>query len=155
MSNFLGEFDCKLDDRNRLMIPANLLKQLSGAEDDGVVINRGFEKCLVLYTKKEWDKIVDELSKLNPYEKKTREFIRYFTRGASHLKLDKSTRVVLATTLMDYAGIKKDVVISCQVSRIEIWAQEDYDTEMIIEPEDFSDLAEQVMGNKARRGDDE
>jgi len=137
------------------MIPANLLKQLSGAEDDGVVINRGFEKCLVLYTKKEWDKIVDELSKLNPYEKKTREFIRYFTRGASHLKLDKSTRVVLATTLMDYAGIKKDVVISCQVSRIEIWAQEAYDTEMIIEPEDFSDLAEQVMGNKARRGDDE
>jgi len=79
MSHFLGEFDCKLDAKGRMMIPVGLKKQLPGAENEGLVINRGFEKHLVIYTRKEWDKIVDDLSKLNQYEKKTREF--YTIRG--------------------------------------------------------------------------
>jgi len=154
MSHFLGEFDCKLDDRNRLMVPASLMKQLPGADSEGLVINRGFEKHLVIYTKKEWDKIVDDLSKLNQYEKRTREFIRYFTRGATHLSLDKLNRVVLSKVLMDYAGIKAEVILACQLNRIELWARDAYDAEMDNEPENFANLAEEVMGNKARRNDE-
>ncbi|WP_183575167.1 division/cell wall cluster transcriptional repressor MraZ [Mucilaginibacter sp. X5P1] len=154
MSNFLGEFDCKLDDRNRLMIPANLMKQLPGADSEGLVVNRGFEKHLVIYTKKEWDKIVDDLSRLNQYEKRTREFIRYFTRGATHLTLDKLNRVVLSKVLMDYAGIKAEVILACQLNKIELWARDAYEDQMDSEPENFANLAEEVMGNKARRGDE-
>ena len=51
------------------MIPSSLKKQLPEAEREGLVINRGFEKHLVIYTKKEWDQITGELSKLNLYEK--------------------------------------------------------------------------------------
>jgi MraZ protein len=155
MSHFLGEFDCKLDDRNRLMIPANLMKQLPGADSEGLVINRGFEKHLVIYTKKEWDKIVDDLSQLNQYEKRTREFIRYFTRGATHLSLDKLNRIVLSKVLMDYAGIQTEVILACQLNKIELWAREAYETQMDSEPENFANLAEEVMGNKARRGGNE
>ena len=154
MSNFLGEFDCKLDDRNRLMIPANLMKQLPGADTEGLVINRGFEKHLVIYTKSEWDKIVDDLSKLNQYEKRTREFIRYFTRGATHLTLDKANRVLLSKVLMDYAGIQSEVILACQLNKIELWARDAYDEQMDSEPENFANLAEEVMGNKARRNDE-
>jgi MraZ protein len=154
MSHFLGEFDCKLDDRNRLMIPASLMKQLPGADNDGLVINRGFEKHLVIYTKNEWEKIVEELSKLNQYEKRTREFIRYFTRGATHLSLDKLNRAVLSKGLLDYAGIKTDVILACQLNRIELWAKDAYDAAMDSEPENFANLAEEVMGNKARRNDE-
>lgn len=136
------------------MIPANLMKQLPGADSEGLVINRGFEKHLVIYTKKEWDKIVDDLSKLNQYEKRTREFIRYFTRGATHLSLDKLNRVVLSKVLMDYAGIKAEVILACQLNRIELWARDAYDAEMDNEPENFANLAEEVMGNKARRNDE-
>jgi len=112
MSHFLGEFDCKLDAKGRMMIPSSLKKQLPKIEQEGLVINRGFEKHLVCYTKKEWDKIVDELSKLNPYEKRTREFIRYFTRGATELTLDSANRVLLPKILLEYADIQADVVIS-------------------------------------------
>jgi MraZ protein len=52
MSHFLGEFDCKLDAKGRMMIPSSLKKQLPEAEREGLVINRGFEKHLVIYTKK-------------------------------------------------------------------------------------------------------
>lgn len=154
MSHFLGEFDCKLDAKGRLMIPSNLKKQLPEAEREGLVINRGFEKHLVVYTKKEWDKITDELSKLNQYEKKTREFIRYFTRGATELSLDAASRVLFPKSLMEYAGIQTEVVLSCQFNKIEIWAKSAYDLQLDNEPENFSNLAEEVMGQAGRRSDD-
>ncbi|HEY0896134.1 MAG TPA: division/cell wall cluster transcriptional repressor MraZ [Sphingobacteriaceae bacterium] len=154
MAHFLGEFDCKLDAKGRMMIPSNLKKQLPEAEREGLVINRGFEKHLVIYTKKEWDKIVEELSKLNPYEKKTREFIRYFTRGATELTLDSANRVLLPKSLLDYAGVESEVVLSCQFNKIELWSKEAYDAQLDNEPENFADLAEEVMGGAGRRSDD-
>lgn len=155
MAHFLGEFDCKLDIKGRMMIPANLKKQLPEAESEGLVINRGFEKCLMIYTRKEWNKIVDVLSKKNQYEKKTREFIRYFMRGATELSLDSSNRVLLPKTLLDYAGIELDVVLSCQIGRIEVWAQNVYDGTIDNEPENFANMAEEVMGDAAGRANDE
>ncbi|WP_423149056.1 division/cell wall cluster transcriptional repressor MraZ [Rubrolithibacter danxiaensis] len=153
MSHFLGEFDCKLDAKGRLMIPVGLRKQLPDAEREGLVVNRGFEKHLVVYTRKEWDKIVEDLSKLNQYEKKTREFIRYFTRGATELVLDAAGRVLLPKSLLDYAGIASDIVLACQFNKIELWAKDSYDAQLDNEPDNFSNLAEEVMGNIGRRSD--
>jgi MraZ protein len=153
MSHLLGEYDCKLDAKGRMMIPVGLKKQLPEAESEGLVINRGFEKHLVIYTRKEWNKIIEELSKLNQYEKRTREFIRYFTRGASELMLDSSGRVLLPKTLLDYAVINADVVLSCQFTKIEVWAKDAYDAQMDNEPESFANLAEEVMGKKGRAAD--
>ncbi len=154
MPHFLGEFECKLDAKGRMMIPVALKKQLPEAESEGLVINRGFEKHLVIYTRKEWNKIVDDLSKLNSYEKRTREFIRYFTRGATELTLDASGRVLLPKALMEYAGINMDVVLACQFNKIEVWAQDAYDTQMDNEPENFANLAEEVMGSGRRKEDE-
>jgi MraZ protein len=154
MSHFLGEFDCKLDAKGRLMIPVGLRKQLPDAEREGLVVNRGFEKHLVVYTRKEWDKIVDDLSKLNQYEKKTREFIRYFTRGATELTLDAAGRVLFPKSLLDYAEVGADVVLSCQFNKIEVWAKEAYDSQLDNEPENFANLAEEVMGSLGRRVDE-
>jgi MraZ protein len=150
MSHFLGEFECKLDAKGRMMVPVGLKKQLPEADKEGLVINRGFEKHLVIYTRREWDKIVEDLSKLNAYEKKTREFIRYFTRGASELSLDAAGRVLLPKALLEYAGINAEVVLACQFNKIEVWAQEAYDAQMDNEPENFANLAEEVMGRAGR-----
>ncbi|MDB5011552.1 MAG: mraZ [Mucilaginibacter sp.] len=154
MSKFLGEFDCKLDAKGRMMIPVGLKKQLPEADDKGLVINRGFEKHLVIYTRKEWNKIVDDLEKLNSYEKKTREFIRYFTRGASELTLDSAGRVLLPKALLEYAGIESDVVLSCQFNKIEVWAEAAYNAQLDNEPDNFARLAEEVMGGAGRGGDE-
>ncbi|MEE1883897.1 division/cell wall cluster transcriptional repressor MraZ [Pedobacter flavus] len=155
MVQLLGEFDCKLDAKGRMMVPSNLKKQLPGAEQDGLVVNRGFEKHLVIYPRKVWEEIVAELSKLNQYEKKTREFIRFFTRGATELTLDASGRVLLPKSLLEFAGIKSDVVLACQFDKIEVWAREAYEDLLDNEPENFANLAEEVMGNSNRRKDGE
>jgi len=151
MSHFLGEFDCKLDAKGRMMIPSSLKKQLPEAEREGLVINRGFEKHLVIYTKKEWDSITEELSKLNAYEKKSRDFIRYFTRGATELSLDSANRILFPKALMEYAGISGEVVLSCVLNKIEVWAKDAYESQMDNEPENFANLAEEVMGSMGRR----
>lgn len=151
MSHFLGEFDCKLDAKGRMMIPSSLKKQLPEAEREGLVINRGFEKHLVIYTKREWDNITEELSKLNVYEKKSRDFIRYFTRGATELTLDSANRILFPKVLMEYAGISGEVVLSCVLNKIEVWAKDAYDFQLDNEPENFSKLAEEVMGSTGRR----
>lgn len=149
----MGEFECKLDAKGRLMLPAGLRKQMPEAEREGLVVNRGFEKHLVIYTRKEWDRIVDDLSKLNQYEKKTREFIRYFTRGATELSLDAAGRVLLPKSLTEYAGMGADVVLASQFNKIELWAKEAYDAQLDDEPENFANLAEEVMGGLGRRSD--
>ena len=135
------------------MLPAGLRKQMPEAEREGLVVNRGFEKHLVIYTRKEWDAIVADLSKLNQYEKKTREFIRYFTRGATELSLDAAGRILLPKSLTEYAGMGADVVLASQFNKIEVWAKDAYDAQLDNEPDNFANLAEEVMGGAGRRVD--
>lgn len=81
MPQFLGEYECKVDAKGRLRLPSLLLKQLNGAEQAGFVMNRGFEKCLVLHPKHEWERITTELNELNLYVQKNRDFLRFFLEG--------------------------------------------------------------------------
>lgn len=134
------------------MMPSGLRKQLDPEAQETFVLNRGFEKCLVLYPKNVWSGISAEISKLNQYKKKNREFIRYFYRGASEISLDGTGRLLFPKRLMAYASITKEVVLFAYFDRIEVWDKKTYDNLLTDEPDDFSNLAEEVMGSK---GDDE
>lgn len=147
MASFLGEFECKLDAKLRIALPSGLKKQMPVAAESRFVINRGFEKHLVLYPFDEWEIITGELNRLNLYVKKHREFVRYFHRGATELTLDGSGRLLLPKRLLTYAGIKEEVVLLAYANRIEVWDSELYDSVLENEPEDFAKLAEDIMGN--------
>lgn len=154
MAQFHGEYECKLDAKGRLIIPAALKKQLPKAADNTFFINRGFEKCCVLYPSNEWEQIATEINKLSDYIRKEREFKRYFLRGASQLVMDNASRILLPKQQLTYAGIKADVVLLAYGNKIEIWSKSQYNKMLSEEPEDFSALAEDVMTRKERRGDD-
>lgn len=147
MTNFIGEFECKLDAKGRLMLPASLRKQLDPAAQESFVMNRGFEKCLVLYPKNDWKYISEEVNKLNQYVKKNREFTRYFYRGATELGLDGTGRLLFPKRLLAYAGVEKEVVLFAHGNKIEIWDKKVYDNLLTDEPEEFANLAEEVMGS--------
>jgi MraZ protein len=146
MSHLLGEFDCKLDAKGRVIIPVGLKRQLPGVDTEGLVINRGFEKHLVIYPRKEWNKVVQRLTATaNPYKKKTRDLVRYINRGAAELMLDTGNRVLLPKPLLEYAGIKNDLVLSCQFNIVEVWAADAYYAEL--DKTDIADIAEEIMGD--------
>lgn len=142
----LGEKQVTLDAKGRFRIPSGLLKNLGERADLEFVVNRGFEKCLVMYPRPLWNQIRTELDKLNLYKKQNRAFVRYFYRGASELNPDSADRVNLPQQLIEYAGMDKEIVLAPINGRIEIWAKPEYDKMMEEEPEDFSDLAEAVLG---------
>ena len=154
MNDLIGEFDCKMDAKGRLMLPVSLKKQLPDVERDGLIINRGFEQNLVIYPRKVWEQTVAELSKLNMFERKNREFVRAFQRGATPLSLDATGRVLLPKTLLEYAGITSELVLACQLDKIEVWDKKIYDNLFDGTPENFSALAEEVMGGRNKGGAD-
>ncbi len=146
MANLFGEYVCKVDAKGRFMLPTGLMKQLAGKDRERFVINRGFEKNLTLFPETEWQKITKEINALNLYNKKNREFVRYFYRGASELVCDSSNRLLLPKTLVEYAALEKEVVLFAYANRIEIWSKDLYENAMSAEPAEFSALAEEVMG---------
>ena len=148
MTQLIGEFDCKLDAKGRLSVPSSLKKQLPDVERDGLVVSRGFEQNLIIYPKKVWESIVAEMMKLNMYIPENREFVRKFQRGATEVSLDAAGRVLLPKSLSDFAKIGSEVVLACQLDKIEVWDKKAYDDLFNDSPEDFAKLAERVMGNK-------
>ncbi|MDQ5909634.1 MAG: transcriptional regulator MraZ [Pseudomonadota bacterium] len=148
MTNFLGEFECRLDAKARVALPAALRKQLLMDEaGERFVVNRGFEQHLTLYPFTEWQRITAELNQLNLYVKKNRDFVRYFHRGATELELDSSGRLLLPRRLLDYAGIREAMILLGYANRIECWDPMRYDHLLSDEPADFAQLAEDIMGN--------
>lgn len=145
MQQLLGEYDCKIDPKGRFRMPTDLIGQLG----EGVrtfVVNRGFEKCLMLYPEPVWERITTEINQLNLYNKKNRDFVRYFYRGAQKLELDSADRMLITKRLLEYANIDKDLILSAYNDRIEVWSKEQYDRMLDEEPDDFSGLAEEVLG---------
>lgn len=146
MTNLLGEFECRLDSKYRIALPAALKKQLPPEAEGRFVINRGFEQHLVIYPFNAWEAIAAELRRLNLFVKKNRDFVRYFHRGATELMLDGAGRLLLPKRLLDYAGITADVILLAYSNRIECWDKDLYDRLLEAEPEDFARLAEDIMG---------
>ncbi len=150
MNHLLGEFDCKLDAKGRLVLPAGLLRQLPPEAAEHFVINRGFERNLSLYPFEEWQRVSERVNQLNLFVQKNRQFARYFYRGATELRLDASNRLLLPRRLLEYAGIESQVVLVCFPSFIEIWAEEAYGDVFDIEPVEFASLAEEIMGDRPK-----
>ena len=146
MASLIGEFDCKIDAKFRIMLPANLKKQFSTEDQFTFVINRGIEKCLNLYPQSEWKKISTELEKLNIYNQKNRELVRYFFRGATEITLDSSNRILLPQNLLQYAGIDKEIVLFAYFNKVEIWGKEEYENFLANEPKDFSKMVDKILG---------
>lgn len=146
MVQLYGEYECRLDGKGRLKMPAQLLKQLGGLSPSTFFVNRGFEKCIMMYPEKVWDKIVEGINDLNVYRQKDRNFIRYFFRGVSSVTTDSADRVLIGKNLLQYAGIEKDAVLFAYLDRIEVWDKETYYGMLDAEPDEFSSLAEQVLG---------
>jgi MraZ protein len=149
---FTGEYECRLDAKGRLKLPAALIKQMGGGDELIFVVNRGFEKHLMLYPNDVWEVKTKEINQLNIYSTQQRQAIRYFYRGATQLEMDGAERVNLPASLVEYAGIDKDVMLFAYQNQIEIWAKDKYDEMMDTEPVDFDSISSFFQGSNRSDG---
>ncbi len=148
MPKFIGEFEGKIDAKGRVVLPVGLKKQLPADSTDHLVINRGFDKCLVIYTRPDWDNETLKLEGLDSFNKLDRQFIRIYNNGATEVGLDTANRILIPKKLALYAEIENDVVLYAYDNKIEIWSKNNYETQMNIDPDEFSKMAETVMSRK-------
>ncbi len=110
-----GEYQHTLDAKGRLFIPAKLREQLG----DSFVVTKGLDECLFLYPQKAWDELEQKIRQL-PMSK-SRGLQRFFLSSAADVTVDRQGRIVIPTTLRNYANLERDVVVIGVGERAELW----------------------------------
>ncbi|MGC1203350.1 MAG: division/cell wall cluster transcriptional repressor MraZ [Flavobacteriaceae bacterium] len=147
MDLLTGTYECKVDAKGRLMMPAAIKKQLASVLQDGFVLRRSvFQKCLELYPMSEWQALMQKMNTLNKFKKKNNDFIRRFTAGAKIVEVDINGRLLVPKDLTVFANISKNIVVASAINIIEIWDKDLYEQAIDDAAIDFADLAEEVMG---------
>ncbi len=148
MTNLIGSYEVKADAKARVMIPSGLKKQIQPILNEGFILKKSiFQECLELYPMNEWNKEAESLSKLNRFKKENSDFIRVFMSGVRSVEIDSAGRIQIPKELAQYAKIKKNLVISSSLNRMEIWDKDVYYKVLNSPDVDFGELAEKVMGS--------
>ena len=117
---FMGEYNHTIDAKGRLIIPSRF-RELLGEE---FVLTRGLDGCLSIYPMDEWVAFEEKLRALPLTNKDARTFSRFFVAGATTCQLDKQGRILVPQPLRQFAGLDKDVVLTGNLNRIEVWSKE-------------------------------
>ena len=125
MVNFVDEYPRQLDERGRIILPAKVREAMSGI----VYVTRSMsDKCLYLYPKEEWERISEKINRLpTATDRNAAAFSRLFFGKASSADVDKQGRVPISKRLIEYAGLKKDVVLVGANTRLELWDNEEWE----------------------------
>jgi MraZ protein len=117
---FIGEYTHNLDSKGRVAIPVKFRQKLTG----GAIVTRGLDRCLFVFTNKDWETLAQKLIALPLAQANSRAFVRLMLAGAVDVELDKQGRILIPDYLREYAGLKKQVVVAGLYNRIEIWDSE-------------------------------
>lgn len=138
---FMGEYHHNIDEKGRIVLPGKFRE----IAKNSIVITRGLEKCLYLYTQEEWAKFVDKLSKLPFTKRDARTFMRSLFASATLCEFDRSGRINITSPLVSYAGLTKECVIIGVNDRIEIWDETLFNNFMLDNAEKIEDIAENLF----------
>lgn len=116
---FMGEYNHIIDAKGRLIIPARF-RELLGEE---FILTKGLDGCLSIYPMDAWEAFETKLRALPLTNKNARTFTRFFVAGATNCELDRQGRILVPQTLREFAGLEKEVVLTGNLDRIEIWSK--------------------------------
>lgn len=157
MITFIGDYSGKIDSKGRVTFPSAFKRQLKDFANDSFVLKRDiFEKCLILYPMKEWERQNQLIrSRTNPYNREHSRFLRMFYSGTAEVSLDNNSRILIPRRLLDYACIDSEIVMAGHFGKIEIWSEELYQDASRADNE-FTVLAEKILGGSfvQNSGDD-
>lgn len=137
---FLGDYQHTLDAKGRVSLPAKFRSEMTG----GLVVTKGLDDCLYVYSAEEYRRFVDSLTSGNDFDPRKRRLRRFFVAGAQPVELDSAGRISLTPVLREFAGLTKDVAVTGNGNRIEIWDAEAWATYNNEAEGSIEDLAEEL-----------
>ncbi|HEY4487787.1 MAG TPA: division/cell wall cluster transcriptional repressor MraZ [Candidatus Paceibacterota bacterium] len=114
---FIGEYEHTLDEKKRVSLP----KAFRNALGKKMVMTRGLDNCLFIYSQKNWEKVAAKLEALSFAQADTRGFNRFILSGAAEVEADATGRILIPEHQKEFAGLKKTVVFTGVSDRVEVW----------------------------------
>jgi len=139
---FMGEFLHNIDAKGRLIIPAKYRDQLKAS----VIVTRGLDGCLTVYTNEQWQIRYQELLKLPQTKKETRMYVAMVLAKAAECDIDTQGRINLPARLISEVGIEKECVVTGLGNHFQIWAKSRWDVYMAQAEESYEENAESMTG---------
>jgi MraZ protein len=141
---FQGHSIAVLDAKSRIVLPGKFRSKMSPDADNKIVLTRGLNGCLMLYPLDEWERVKKGLMNYNVFNEKERYFMRQFLMYVHECELDSHNRFLLPSQLIEFAHIKKEVLLLGMLQNVEVWDLErksEYDMQ---NPEPFESVAQAV-----------
>lgn len=113
----IGEFIHSLDDKNRLSLPAKFRQEMGKR----VILARGLDHSVTIFTIKEWEKIAEKLSEPSMLQVDNRNFNRFMFSGAVEVGVDSIGRMLIPDFLKEWGKLGNKVAIIGIQNRAEIW----------------------------------
>lgn len=135
---FSGEYEYKIDPKGRVAIPP----KFRGDFWEGIVLAKGFERCIIAYPPSVWKETADKFNALPITRSRERRIGRVIFATAFNLELDEQGRVILPPKLRQYADIKETVVIAGINNYLEIWSKELWEEEQALMDEQAWQITE-------------
>ena len=142
---FNSQYDCKLDPKGRLVLPAKIKAAIPEANGATLMLRMAEDRCLALYPMVEYKKLENQIKSLSIHNPEQRMLQRSFFNSVVDIELDSAGRLLIPKAYQAYAGLEKDVIVIGNGGRIEFWNQENYSKNIIVDPADLSGLMEKYL----------
>ncbi len=136
----IGEYTHTFDTKNRVALPAKFRKEFGSK----VIVTKGLDRCLFIYSPKAWEKIVDRMSDLSIGQAGTRGFNRFMLSGAVDVEPDSQGRILIPDFLKGFAKLEGKVVLAGVNDRVEVWNESEWETYKASIEQNADQLAEKL-----------
>jgi MraZ protein len=120
---FRGRYHHTIDPKGRLSIPARFREELAERGVDTLVLTEG-DRCVWAYPLDEWERLEEKLRLQPQLSAEMRSFLRRTVGSAKDCPVDRAGRTLVPPELREFAGLRKDAVITGVLTRFEIWGRE-------------------------------
>ena len=145
MSLFSSQYDCKLDAKGRMVLPAKVKAGLPESSSGELMLRMGFEPSLILYPMMEYKRLFSKIGGLSDFNPEHRKLKRSFFSGVTQVELDGNGRINIPSVYLSYAQLEKEAIVIGTGSSVEIWNPTLYQKYMIQDQEEFSQLAQKYL----------
>lgn len=141
---FIGEYVHTVDDKKRISLPSKFRKDVGKK----IIVTRGLDNCLFIYTIAEWKKIAEELGS-GWTRSDQRGIHRFIYGGAQEVSVDSVGRILIPDYLKKFAGLKSKVVFAGVHNRIEVWNDQKWSSYKQSMEKRAEELSEKLGGASA------
>jgi len=117
---YLGEYLHIFDSKNRISLPSRFRKDLGRV----VVITRGLDHCLNIYSRKAWEREAAKYAARTSGSAAERGLARLFLAGSAEAEIDSAGRILIPDHLRSFASISNKAIIAGVADRVEVWEEE-------------------------------